>query len=483
MLQKSFLFSTLLQLVIASNVPDYLSSLPSHLHDVDVAIVGGGAAGTYAAVRLREDFNTSILLIEPKSHLGGHVSTYFVPETNTTLEYGVQSYVRNDAAINFFARFGVSTQPFAARRLTAINVDIETGALLKNYISPTANATNEALNRWLTIVSKYQEMLEPGYWNFPQPQDIPAEFLVPFEHFAKLHQLDAAIPRIIAISGVGYGGIRNLLTFNLMQAFGASLTRQVLQSQLIAPASSNSLVYQRALALLGDDVLLSTTVQAVQRTSTGVRLLVKQGSQEYYIKAKRILYTAPPTLSALSPYGLDEREKAVFSKWSIAGEFIGVAKIPCIPENSSIVYIPKSVVPSNQIALKDWPYQLRLDSTGPLGLGLFRVVLGANYTTSMNNFKSLAVKGVQVLQDAGTVTGNCKVEFKASSDHTRPVWKQGAEELRGGFVQELYALQGYKATWYTGSVWAAPYSSTIWAYTDTILSKLLTDMNNGKVFQ
>jgi 2-polyprenyl-6-methoxyphenol hydroxylase-like FAD-dependent oxidoreductase len=93
--------------------------------DADVAIVGGGAGGTYAAVRLHEDLNTSIVLIEPKSRLGGHVSTYTVPETNTTFEYGVQSYVRNSAAIDFFARFGVNTQPFAARRLTTINVDAE----------------------------------------------------------------------------------------------------------------------------------------------------------------------------------------------------------------------------------------------------------------------------------------------------------------------------------------------------------------------
>jgi hypothetical protein len=444
--------------------------------DADVAIVGGGAGGTYAAVRLREDLNTSIVLIEPKTHLGGHVSTYTVPETNTTFEYGVQSYIRNSAAIDFFTRFGVATQAFAARRLTAINVDVETGRQLKDYIPPAANATTEALKRWLAIVSKYESQLEPGYWNFPQPEDIPAEFFVPVEEFVKLHQLDAAIPRILAISGVGYGGIRNLLTFNLMQAFGPSLTRQVLENQLLGPIGSNSLVYQRALALLSSDVLLSSNVQEVQRTSTGVRLSVKQDNQEYQINAKRILFTAPTSPSALAPYDLDDQEKAVFSTWATTSEIIGVAKIPCIPENNSVSYIPKAVVPANQVYLKDWPYTLRLDSTGPTGLNLFRVILGANYTLTPTEFTRLVTEGVQKLQDAGTVTGNCSVEIKATSDHTRPVWKQTAEQMKEGFVQDLYSLQGHRGMWYTGSVWAAPYSSTVWAHTDIVLAKMLADI-------
>lgn len=41
----------------------------SDILTTDVAIIGGGASGTYAAVRLREDLNTSVLLIETNDHL------------------------------------------------------------------------------------------------------------------------------------------------------------------------------------------------------------------------------------------------------------------------------------------------------------------------------------------------------------------------------------------------------------------------------
>lgn len=191
----------------------------------DVVIIGGGASGTYAAVRLREDLGKSIVVIEPRPNLGGHTSTYLIPETNTTVDYGVQSYLPYGPASSFFARFNITTEVFSPERLTPLNVDVETGKTLLDYRAPSLDATNEAFSRWLTITQKYQQYLEPGYWNFPLPGDIPDDFLIPFEQFAERERIEAAVPRIIAISGVGYGGVRNLLTLTVLQAFGASLTQ------------------------------------------------------------------------------------------------------------------------------------------------------------------------------------------------------------------------------------------------------------------
>ena len=41
----------------------------------DISIVGGGAAGTYAAVRL-QDLGKTVLLIEKTNRLGGNTQTY-----------------------------------------------------------------------------------------------------------------------------------------------------------------------------------------------------------------------------------------------------------------------------------------------------------------------------------------------------------------------------------------------------------------------
>jgi hypothetical protein len=160
-------------------------------------------------------------------------------------------------------------------------------------------------------------------------------------------------------------------------------------------------------------------------------------------------------------------------------EFVGVIHAPCIPEDSSITYLPSTAAPSNQLALKDWPYSLRLDSTGPSGLGLFRAIFGANYTLTPTEFEELVKKSVQDIQNTGVVAGTCEADFRALSDHTRPLWKQSAEQLEAGFVQDLYALQGYRNMWYTGYAWCTPYSSTVWACVDRLLPKILADLNSN----
>jgi NADPH-dependent 2,4-dienoyl-CoA reductase/sulfur reductase-like enzyme len=52
----------------------------------DIAIIGGGSAGTYSAIRLR-DLGKSIVVIEGTDRLGGHARTYIEPNTATPIDY------------------------------------------------------------------------------------------------------------------------------------------------------------------------------------------------------------------------------------------------------------------------------------------------------------------------------------------------------------------------------------------------------------
>ncbi|KAJ6197333.1 hypothetical protein J3E72DRAFT_439329 [Bipolaris maydis] len=445
----------------------------------DVVIIGGGASGTYAAVRLREDLGKSIVVIEPRPNLGGHTSTYLIPETNTTVDYGVQSYLPYGPASSFFARFNITTEVFSPERLTPLNVDVETGKTLLDYRAPSLDATNEAFSRWLTITQKYQQYLEPGYWNFPLPGDIPDDFLIPFEQFAERERIEAAVPRIIAISGVGYGGVRNLLTLTVLQAFGASLTQDFLQSKLFRPTgSNNALLYTRALSLLKSDTLLSSTVQSTKRTKNRIQLTVTNANGTFYlITTNKILFTAPPTLTNLSPFHPDKRQKSLFTPWTPSAEFVAIIHAPCLPSKTSISFLPQAVVPTSYLALKDYPYSLRLDATGPAGTNLFRVIFGANYTLSTPAFQQLVRDRVDQLVRAGSVNttaaANCEVTFRASSDHSRPWWPQDAAKIQSGFVSEVNGLQGYRGMWFAGYAWGAPYSSTVWAVVDTVLERMV----------
>lgn len=57
------------------------SKSTSETIDVDVAIIGGGATGAYAAVRLRDDYQKAVLVIEKENRL------VRLPFVNRVLEY------------------------------------------------------------------------------------------------------------------------------------------------------------------------------------------------------------------------------------------------------------------------------------------------------------------------------------------------------------------------------------------------------------
>lgn len=449
---------------------------PSKIVTKDVAVIGGGASGTFAAVRLREDLNTSIVLVESQNRLGGHVETYTVPQTNTTIEFGVQSYMAYGPAPSFFNRFGVATTSFAGRRLTTINVNIETGKPLTGYTPPSANATNEAFKAWQKFVDKYESLVEPGYWNFPPADAIPPEFLIPFGEFAVKNGIEAAAPRIMAISDVGAGGLKEVLTLHVVQAFGAPITRGVLDNTLFVPVGSNSLIYQRAYSLLKDDVYLGSSIKEAERTPSGVRLVLKTKDGEVLVKAKQVLWTPYPSQGKnLRNFDEDKKETQVLGSWEPSWSFVGILHIPCIPENYSIAYVSPAAVPSNHLNVRDYNFTLRFDSTGPSGLGLFRALFSTNYSITVDEAKATIAQNVQKVVAAGTLnyTGECKVEYKAFADHTGVIWPPTKEALQEGFVQTLNGLQGYRSTWWTGRSWTGYYTSNVWTFTDTVLERML----------
>ncbi|KAF2734825.1 FAD/NAD(P)-binding domain-containing protein [Polyplosphaeria fusca] len=464
---------------IVANVAaiDKGSFLRDDVIEKDVAIIGGGASGTYAAVRLREDYNASIVLVERDDHLSGHVNTHTIPGTNTSINYGVQSYMRYGGAEDFFRRMGVELDPrgYSPRRSTNINLDVETGKALAGFITPSSNETNAALDRWREFTKKYTRFMDPGYWDFPPPDAIPEELLLPFGEIAQKYKIEPAMIRITNIAGVGQGGVRDLMTLNMVAAFGYPVAEGV-KNGFIAPLGSNSVLYQRAYDLLKNDVLLSSQIVEGERSESGVRLVVQStDGTKKLIKAKRLLISAQPSLENMQPFDLDEAETDVYSTWARSGTLVGIAEIPCINENNSLTFLPKAVVPNNYLAVKDYPYQLRFDSTGPVGSKLFRVFWTAKDPMPVDETKKAIASTFQRAIDAGTLntTGTCEISYKAASDHNAIIWKNDVGLIKSGFVQRLYGLQGKRATWYTGWSWTAHYSSNVWAYTDTVLPRLL----------
>ncbi|KAK3332341.1 hypothetical protein B0T19DRAFT_457001 [Cercophora scortea] len=95
----------------------------------DVIIMGGGASGLYAALRLRE-MGKSVVVVEERENFGGHTSTYTVPGTGAPINFGVQVFGGDETAIRRFFGFYniplIQVQPSMAPQSNTRHVDFKT---------------------------------------------------------------------------------------------------------------------------------------------------------------------------------------------------------------------------------------------------------------------------------------------------------------------------------------------------------------------
>jgi len=84
--------------VLANYSFDPTSYDPQDVITTDVAVVGGGSAGVYTAVRL-QDYNKSIVIIEKNSYLGGHTKIYVNPQSGIPINLGVIAFPRTQTIL------------------------------------------------------------------------------------------------------------------------------------------------------------------------------------------------------------------------------------------------------------------------------------------------------------------------------------------------------------------------------------------------
>ena len=182
-------------------------------------------------------------------------------------------------------------------------------------------------------------------------------------------------------------------------------------------------------------------------------------SSRKLIKAKRLFFTLPPSIENLKPLNLSPSEKATL--------------------NTSIYYYAPAADTTNYLGIRDWLWTLSLTSAPgvPADEDLFEVLFATNYSISEADARKTITEAVQSLIASGTLPSNskndCNVDFVAFNNHNSILWRQSVSELRSGVVQDVLALQGPCSTWYTGSLWGEDYTGNVWAFTETVLPRLL----------
>ena len=306
---------------------------------------------------------------------------------------------------------------------------------------------------------------------------------MPFGELTQTYNLSAAVPTINYVSGIGLGGIGNILTFYVMQAFGNPIVSELLAGQFFVPSNaSNSLLYQRALALLSQDVLLQSRVIYAKRSTSGVSLIVENANgTTKLIQAKKLLITFPPSLANLQPFQPTANESALFSTWTDVYSFAGVVRLSGVPENTTISYLDPSAAPTNYLNTRNYPSTLLLTSSSTNGEHLFSVLYATNYSITHRQAKDAITASIIHLGTSGTYpnasgSADGTIEFLAFVDHNSVTWRQSPEMLQNGLVQDIYGLQGQESTWYTGTLWTEDYSGTVWDFTDSLLPRLLDSL-------
>lgn len=385
-------------------------------------------------------------------------------------------------ALNFYKSLDIKIAgPYSPRRTPAFTIDLSTGKNLSSYIGPTAQETTAALQKWLALIEKWEGQFNPGFWSFWPGAQVPADLLLSFETLAAREGIEAAAPRMAAISGLGVGGLGKRLVLDVVRNFGSPVTRAVLEGSLFVPEGSNSALYDRATSVLGESVRLETRVVLARRDAEKeIRVVIEDKyGERYLVRPKRILVAVQPSLGNLEVLGLDEKEKKVLGSLEPIYSFVGVVTASCIPENVSLAFVDPAAVPRNHVRVRDSEWTLRFDATGLVGGGYFRVLFSTTKTLTDEEVKAKVQGELERVRAAGTLgeTGLCKVDWKAFSAHRSVGWGGiSAEMVKKGWVEKLYGLQGYRGTWYTGGVWTGIYSSNVWAMTEEVVKRMVVGL-------
>ena len=435
----------------ASSIFDASKFSGSDVITRDVAIIGGGSSGTYGAIKLR-DMGKSVVVVEKTGTLGGHENTYIDPSTGTPIDFGVQTYWNISVVTEFFARFDIPIETFSFTGVTTAYADFETGEVLSSF-DPSENFTPYA-----DQLNKYPYLLSS--WTLPSP--VPGDLLLTFGDFIKKYSLQN-IAYSIYSNSLGIGNILQQLTVNVFKIFDAAYLDGLKGGNVVTSNHDNGELYVKALAELGSNALLSSTVTAAQRSGkNGVKLLVKTPTGNKLIIASDLLISIPPLVNNLAPFDLDSREKDLFQKWTYSGYYTGLINNTGLAAGTR--YVNAGANTTYNIPNLPGVYEIvptRVE-------GIYYFWYGSPGNLSQQQIQTDVTATVQKLTGGKSTTPG----FIAFSSHTPFKLVVSADDISHGFYNNLEGLQGHLHTYWTGAAFLSHNSGELWNFTQSLLPKI-----------
>jgi len=465
----SLLACILASTVVGSSTPsifDLKKFKPQDIITRDVAVIGGGSAGTYSAISLK-DKGKSVIVIEKKERLGGHTETYIDPATGTPIDMGVMIWHNITVVKDYFKRFGIPITNAADFFQSTLNYDFRTGKAVTLSFTPSAAEVSAAFSAYTAQRSKYPRLNDGIFLPSPVPEDL----YIPFGEFVQKYGLQAAVPTMFNYNP-GVGDILANPTVEQFRYWGLNMVQSLSTDFLTTAHHNSSELYTKAEAelSLSSSLLLNSEVANADRGEggAGIKLVVRTPQGNKLILTKKLLVAIPPKLDFLAPLDLSDKEKIVFGKFIDAGYYVGIVKNTGFPDNTSITN-------AAQNSEYNFPPLPGVYSFAPAGLPGLQMVTYATPQSPKSSplpdapVKADIIKSIKRLHkqnpDKFSQTEPEFVDYRSHAPYTLQV---SSEDIKNGFYKKLYALQGLKNTYWTGAAFRAEDSSLIWRFSEEI---------------
>ncbi|KAJ9139124.1 flavin-containing superfamily amine oxidase [Pleurostoma richardsiae] len=457
---------------VAASTDELITSCISR----DVVIVGGGSSGTYAAIRLLQQ-GFSVAVVERKPALGGHVNTFFDPETGTTLDYGVIGFPNLTVLNNYFEYLGVSTSPLGGRFGNAGSLFADFAKDGKAVAIPASIPWSDQTAAGLALAEYGQQIgrfpFLPNGFDLPTP--IPDDLLLPFGDFLEKYDLGAFADIAITFNQ-GAGNILALSTLYNMKYFSESTVQAILGAGLIFVTTAdqnNQAIYDKAASILGDAVFLNSNISRIERHGHGVHVEVVTPSGEKQIIAKKLVISIPPKIESLQGLGLDlsAQESYLFGQFNNSYYWDMVIRNSGIPDNVTF----SNVDISAPLGIPPLPGAYAVDSTGLPGI--HTAYYGSPHYLSDEEVKADVLQTLARIVEANGYNSTATPEFVGFNNHSPFELTVSDAAVKAGFYDAVNALQGQRDTWWTGATWQSQNSAEIWNWTEyNLLPKIVASL-------
>ena len=423
----------------------------------DVCVIGGGSAGTYAAIQLR-NLGKTVAVLEKESRLGGHAQTLIV--NGLPINIGVQVFEGSSPLVtNYCSQLNVPLIPVpSSGPLPTANVDFRTGAPV-NLPPTNPAALGAAIGKYLQILETQFPYLDTGF-NLPDP--VPADLLMPFGDFVTKYGLQALVPTVFAFAE-GLGDILANPTLYILKNFSLSVVGSIATNSFVLVPTGTASLYDAAANFLGSDAMVNAEVLGAVRGADHVDVYAETPNGLVHIQAGKLVFAIPPTMQNVALLAPDALEASLFSRFFSNYYATSLVKFDGVPPGEAVT----NVAANTNYNLPPLPsmYGLQATAVPNYFVGLFG---------SQNWLPDVAVKCIMNEQlnkvaGSGIFPGMKFDGIETFSSHAPFNMMVSPGDIAGGFYSKLNGLQGHNRTYYTSAAFQTNDSSLIWRFTQGLL--------------